>query len=378
MRILFTCVPGHGHLIPLLPLARAFRAQGHSVAVMVPSSYVSVVSAEDLEVLVGGADNPSVIAEVIRRTGEDVRGECTREALLEAFTTARIDMSIDEALPAARAWRPDLVVHDSTDYVGPLLAAACDVDRVSHTFGADVSAEMARAAAERAAADYRARGVRWQPPRWVVDICPADLQVPGWQAPPGWLPMRPEAYRSPGTSQPRIPKPLARRPAILVTFGTVYSDPGVLRPIIRALSKRDLSLRVTLGLTASSCEFTVDSELVSFEEFLPYRELLEGVDVVVAHGGAGTNLGALTLGLPLVLAPQGADQAGQAERVAAAGAGICIPRDEFSADRVVLAVNELLEDLSYRVAARRIARQIGEMPSADNVAALLANEMLNV
>lgn len=105
-------------------------------------AYVPVVSAEDLEVLVAGADNPSVIAEVIRRTGEDVRGECTREAILEAFTTARIDMSIDDALPAAQAWRPDLVVHDLTDYVGPFLAAACDVERVSHTFGADVSADM--------------------------------------------------------------------------------------------------------------------------------------------------------------------------------------------------------------------------------------------
>lgn len=88
-----------------------------------------------------------------------------------------------------------------------------------------------------------------------------------------------------------------------MTFGTVYSDPGVLSPIIRALSQHDLSLRVTLGLNASPCEFAVDSEFVSFEEFLPYRELLEGVDVVVSHGGAGTNLGALTRGLPLVLAP---------------------------------------------------------------------------
>ncbi|MCV7410677.1 hypothetical protein AWC05_20855 [Mycobacterium florentinum] len=331
------------------------------------------MSAEDLEVLVAGADNPSVIAEVIRRTGEDVRGECTREAILEAFTTARIDMSIDDALPAAQAWRPDLVVHDLTDYVGPFLAAACDVERVSHTFGADVSADMVQDAEVRAAADYLARGVRWRPSRWVVDICPADLQVHGWRAPPGWLPMRPEAHRSPSTSQPGNPKPLARRPGVLVTFGTVYSDPGVLSPIIRALSQHDLSLRVTLGLNASPCEFAVDSEFVSFEEFLPYRELLEGVDVVVSHGGAGTNLGALTRGLPLVLAPRGADQAGQAERVAAAGAGICIPHDAFSPDRIVLAVNEIMRNSSYRAAARRIARQIGDMPSADDVAALLVN-----
>ncbi|WP_338103962.1 glycosyltransferase [Mycobacterium montefiorense] len=363
----------HGHLLPLLPLARALRTRGHSVAIMVSPACVPVVSDEDLDVLVAVADGPAVIAEVMRRTGEDVRGECTREAAIEAFATARIDMSVDDALPAAQAWRPDLVVHELMDYVGPFLAAACDVESVCHTFGADISADFVRAAAVRAAADYRTRGVRWRRPRRVVDICPADLQVEGWQAPPGWLPMRPEAHQSPGTSRHRNPKPLARKPGVLLTFGTVYGHPDVLSPIIAALSERDLSLRVTLGPNQSPCEFTVDHEFVSLEEFLPYRELLEGVDVVVSHGGAGSNLGALAAGLPLVLAPQGADQGAQAERVAAAGAGICIPPGEFNPDRIGLAVNEILQNSTYRAAARRIARQIGDMPSADDVAALLAD-----
>ncbi|CDO85863.1 UDP-glucuronosyltransferase [Mycobacterium triplex] len=373
MRILFSCVPGYGHLIPLLPLARAFRARGHQVAIMVSRAEVSVVSDEDLQVLVAGADTPSVIAEVMRRTGEDVRGECSREAVIEAFTSARIDMSVDDSLAVAKAWGPDLVVHDLMDYVGAFLAAACDVERVCHTFGADVSADFVRAAELRAAADYRARGVRWRRARWVVDICPPDLQVDGWQEPPGWVPMRPEAYRSPSAPQSKTPTPLARKPGILVTFGTMFGDPAVLDPILRALSEHDFSLRVTLGRNQSRADFTVDRKCVSFEEFMPYRELLEGVDAVVAHGGAGSNLGALTHGIPLVLAPQGADQRGQAERVAASGAGICIPRDEFSPHRIAQAANEILRNPGYRAAARRIAGQIGDMPAPDDVAALLAN-----
>ena len=102
MRILISGVPGHGHLLPLLPLARAFRRRGDSVAIMVPPSYVPVFLGEDMEVLVAGADNSTVIAEVLRRTGEDVRGECTQSAMVEAFTTARIDLSVDEAVEVAR------------------------------------------------------------------------------------------------------------------------------------------------------------------------------------------------------------------------------------------------------------------------------------
>jgi UDP:flavonoid glycosyltransferase YjiC (YdhE family) len=49
MRILISGVPGHGHLLPLLPLARAFRRRGDSVAIMVPPPYVPVSLGEDIE-----------------------------------------------------------------------------------------------------------------------------------------------------------------------------------------------------------------------------------------------------------------------------------------------------------------------------------------
>jgi hypothetical protein len=113
---------------------------------MVPRSYAPVFIGEDIEVLTAGPDVPEVISEVLRRTGEDVRGECSRYAVIEAFTTAQLDLSVDDALPAARDWKRDLVVHDVMDFVGPLVAIACGARRVSHTFGADVSAAFVRAA----------------------------------------------------------------------------------------------------------------------------------------------------------------------------------------------------------------------------------------
>jgi len=91
---------------------------------------------------------------------------------------------------------------------------------------------------------------------------------------------------------------------------------------------------VTTGTTTSPDDFAVDHDLVTFEDFLPYDELLKDIDVVVAHGGAGTNLGALTAGIPLVLAPQGADQGGQAERAAAAGGAILIPPEKFTPEAI--------------------------------------------
>jgi hypothetical protein len=341
---------------------------------MVPGSYVPFFVGEDIEVLVAGADNPAVIAEVVRRTGEDVRRECTQDAVVEAFTAARLDLSVDDMLPVARDWGPDLVVHDVMDFVGPFVAIACGARRVGHTFGSDVSADFIRVSTERTISEYRDRGVRWQRADWVADICAADLQVAGWQAPQGWVPLRPEAHRAPAESLVTIPRPLSGQARVLVTFGTIYTEPDVLSPLIRDLTAEGYGVRVALGLTNSPADFAVDRELVAFEAFRPYAELLDGIDVVVGHGGAGTNLGALATGVPLVLVPQGADQGGQAERVVAAGAAASIDPDACKLRAVGRAVADVLEQPSYLAAARRIADQIATMPSTDEVAALLASE----
>ena len=357
----------------MLPLARAFRRRGDSVAVMVPASLVPVFADEDIDVLVAGADIPTVVAEVVRRTGEDVTGEPSPDTLVYAFTTVRLDLSVDDALPVARDWGPDLVIHDEIDFVGPFVAVACGARRASHTFGPDVSADVVGACIERVTMEYRDRGLRWQPADSVVDICPADLQVDGWRAPQGWLPLRPEAHRAPTASVARKPRPLTGQGRVLVNFGTVYTNPELLTPLIRDLTANGHGVRVATGLMASPADFAVDPDTVAFENFRPYAELLDGVDVVVGHGGAGTNLGALAAGVPLVLIPQGADQGAQAERAATAGAAIRIATDAFGPDVVTRAVADVLEQPGYRAAASKIAEQVSAMPSADDVAARLAS-----
>ncbi|QIQ02197.1 glycosyltransferase [Streptomyces liangshanensis] len=373
MRVLFSGVPAYGHLIPLLPLARAFRARGDEVALMVPASLAHLAADEGLEALIAGAESQDVIAEVGRRTGVDVRRSGDVDAVIEAFVTARLDLSADACADAAHRWRPDLVIHDPMDFVGPYLASVRDVPHAVHTFGADVSAGFIRASTDRATRDYAARGVGWREPRWVLDICPADLQVEGWEAPPGWQALRPEAHRAAVGVRPRTPEPLTGDPKVLMTFGTIFSDPSVLNPLLRGLLAHGAGVRVTLGTTMSPGDFALDSDRVVFEDFLPYESLLDGVDVVLAHGGAGTNLGALAAGLPLVLLPQGADQGGQAERVAAAGAAVVVTSDPADPAEVARTVVEVATSPPYRESARRIARRIAAMPTPGEVADRLAD-----
>ena len=111
---------------------------------------------------------------------------------------------------------------------------------------------------------------------------------------------------------------------------------------------------------------------VRFVGFVPMAQLLAtGIAVVVAAGGAGTVLAAMSHGIPMVVWPKGAEKPMNAERVAAAGAGLVIDRPEHAAD----AVREVLADPAYRAAAGRIAGQIRATPDAGRVWAALRDRL---
>ena len=68
----------------------------------------------------------------------------------------------------------------------------------------------------------------------------------------------------------------------------------------------------------------------------------------MTHGGAGSTLGALAFGLPLLIVPQGADHFYNADRVVAAGAAVQLMPDRLTADSARDAVRMLLHDDTFR------------------------------
>jgi UDP:flavonoid glycosyltransferase YjiC (YdhE family) len=108
---------------------------------------------------------------------------------------------------------------------------------------------------------------------------------------------------------------------------------------------------------------------VHVERWLPLAALLPHCDAVICHAGTGTTLGALVAGLPLVLVPQGADQFDNARACERAGAARVLLPEEVSPGAVREAVRQVLPDGSpYRRAARALAADIAEMPSAAQIA----------
>ncbi|QMU77263.1 glycosyltransferase family 1 protein [Streptacidiphilus sp. PB12-B1b] len=374
MRILFSSTPAYGHLLPLAPLIRAALAQGHQAAVL-SGAGMSGAMAEELPgvpLLAAGPMPEVFVAETARRTGKDVFNPAP-EVVGELFAGVRLDLTLPQALPAARAWAPDLVVAEYYDAVGPLLAAVLGVPW--HQFGLGPGLpqalldELARAAAPR----YAAHGATPSPAASYLDIWPAALHEPGWSSPAPRRALRPQAHRRPSQTwtAPRFADP--DRPRVLVTLGTIFSDSAVLRAVVQAVSTQDVNIVATLGSSlrgetaspASSSSPTAagggsGGGRVAYVPFAPMDSLLDGTAAVVGAGGSGTVLAALSRGVPMVLWPQGADQPVTAARAQAAGAAITVD----GADALAPALAAVLALDDYGDAARTVAADLAALPDA--------------
>lgn len=370
MRILFSAVPAFGHFLPFASLVHAALAQGHEVALLTSADLGDAIATElpGVRHLTAGPGAVEFLTEVERRTGRSPMVlDVPADLAGYGFGDLRVELAVEESLAVTREWGPDVIIADDFDHVGPLVAAVAGVPWYEHPVSAAMPPEWAAAMASAVIHHYTDLGLTPRPALAYVDRCPDALQTPGWQAPVPRLALRPEPHTRPGTSW--TPPPRDGRPRVLVTFGTVFNHPDLLRGALAGLDTESLDVIATLGSAAAELPATTDG--VRYVGFEPLGALLEDVDVVVSVGGSGTMLGSLARGIPMVLAPQGADQPANAERVERVGAGVAVD----SITKIGAGVAEVLADSGYRENARAVAKQVADMPSSDEVLAEITTQV---
>jgi MGT family glycosyltransferase len=161
------------------------------------------------------------------------------------------------------------------------------------------------------------------------------------------------------------------RPLVYLTFGTVFSEYDLFAAALAGIRELDAGVVVTVGHGGDPAALGPQPANVVIERYIPQTQILPLCDVVTSHAGSGTVLAALTLGIPQLCLPQRADQFINADAIAGAGAGLTIAPGGLDAATVGRATRQLLEDPSYRRAARAIADEIALMPSPADVASVL-------
>lgn len=361
LRVLLTCRSLVGHFLPMVAVARALVAAGHDVAVA-SGAVVGVEAARTgLQHFPAGPDQMS--ADERRAVFPEIEG--LRPDRIRPFFFERVFADYELPLRARDLehivddWRPDLLIHEVAELAGPLVASARDLAYATHSYSVVLGDDGVAAAAEGARRHWQAAGLNPHPRAGLwehlyLDICPPSLQQ---TAPPGAPVVQ---LVRPGDRTPdALP---TSRPLVYVTLGTVYARPDVFQTIIEGVAGEPVDVIVTVGSRGDPASLGSPPDNVRVERFVPQDELLPACSVVITHGGAGSMLGALTFGCPILFVPQGADQFTNAERVVAAGAGLRLLPGDLTPHAVRAALRRLLDEPGFANRARQIGDEIADMP----------------
>src|SRR5689334_11407190 len=136
-RVLISTWPAHGHLLPLLPLARAAERAGHEVIIASGAEGAGEARRRGFTVWDVGPSRREA-EEQFRSAAPDLTGltetERMRTIIAGMFGAGALRRAPD-LVPLAERWRPDLVVHPITELAGAVAAELTGARRLVHGFG---------------------------------------------------------------------------------------------------------------------------------------------------------------------------------------------------------------------------------------------------
>ncbi|MFK4243718.1 glycosyltransferase [Micromonospora chokoriensis] len=326
MRVLFASLASVGHTYPLIPLAVAARDAGHEVHFAAGEAVHEPLAANGL------------------------RPFRPADAFYEVYA--------EDLEPELARLRPDLVVHGWGLPGAGVAARRAGIPSLWHGFGRmipeGIGLELPTRNAEVVGRPH-------------VDIWPPSLQDETFLATERRIELRPVAFSTPAP----LPAGVSRRtsrPLIYLTLGTAFGTAELLRTAIAGLATVDAQVVVAAGRVPPE-QLGEIPDHVTVRQWVSQAELLPLVDAVVHHGGSGTTLGALAVGVPQLMLPQGADQFANAEVLSAAGLALRLLPGEVDAGAVAEQARRLLSrHAAQREAARDVAEEIAHLPSPAVVA----------
>jgi UDP:flavonoid glycosyltransferase YjiC (YdhE family) len=362
MRVLFTAAPGAGHVLPLVSLAWAMRAAGHEILVLTAGRGLTAAAKAGLPLAdyAPGMTDSEISDHIVSRFPASMPPEASRikrlvDAAGRVCHIARF--GADHAVRIAKAWQPDLVVHEPLNAAGPITASALGIPAVQHLYGfprgVGLSAELYRLLRD----DFDRLGAPGLPETTaVLDIAPPSL-LSG--APEGWS-MRHVPHNG-GTLPESLEVAPTGVPRITITLGT-EQVPAKTTELVNRLSAAaaDVAAEVVLalgGVDPGPIEALPPN--VRIVPWLPLDALLNRSSAVVHHGGASTTMTALAAGIPQLVLPNGADRHASAEAVADGGAGLACAADELTG----ALLTRLVTDEKLRLRAAEVRNEIAAMPS---------------
>jgi rhamnosyltransferase subunit B len=413
-RVVFTTWGSLGDLHPFLALAIEMQRRGHSAAVATLGSWRDNVERAGVEFRPIRPDispDDAAARDIVRNILDPARGadHLFNEVLGPAFEATYAD-----TLAAVEG--ADLLLSHQLPQTAPIVAAVTGIKWVSAVvapFGFlsayDPPTPAQAPALRRLLAIHPVVGrafnqlARVVTNRWMAPVygLRAKLGLPrgghplfeGQHAPACVLALFSEVFAAPQPDYPRgtvmtgFPfydaaptRPLERglleflaagEPPVVFTLGSsavwIADDfYPVSVAAVRALGRRALLL---VGENASALRAQVPANVGVFD-YAPHTLVMPRASVIVHQGGIGTTGQALRAGRPTLVVPFGQDQPDNARRVVELGVGRTLPRNKYTADRLIRELRALGDptyDERARAIGARIAAERGVATACDEI-----------
>ena len=363
-RIAFFCIPAHGHTNPMLPVAAELVSRGNTVRFYSFNEFKSKIEASGAEFI----SCDSYLPKLTKKEEAELKNVSITEMTIQGIrTTLAMDMFLHNEF---LSFKPDVVYTDSVCFWGKLNAWKHGVPMVVSTstfaFNQMSSQYMKNSPKELADMIFGLPKIskelkKLKPYGYHVRSALSLVQSDNNTDSIVYTSRRFQPYAEsfsnhyafvgPSVFSKDQPDKEKLRPLVYISLGTVINDrPDFYSRCIEALKDQDADILISCGNVIDIEALGVLPDNVKVYPYVDQPGILSKADVFITHCGMNSVSESLYMATPLVLYPQTSEQRAVARRTVEIGAGLMLTDD--SANGIRLAVQEILKNNDYRVAAK--------------------------
>jgi len=379
-KIMFFCIPAHGHHNPTLPVVTELVKRGNVVKYFSFEEFREKIENTGAEFI--ACD--SFLPELSEEEEKAVKNVSTTEmTIADLKTTAAMDSFLQDQVTA---FTPDVIVSDSVCFWGKLTARKYKIPLVVSTttfaFNKYSSRYMKSSFAEimdlikgsgRVKAELKKLEQYGYHEKSIMPLVQNDnctdtiVYATEKYQPCSETFSKHYAFVGPSVYSDQRPQKSGGRPLVFISLGTVINDrPDFYRKCIEALADENMDVVIACGKTVDTEQFGRLPGNVKVYPRVDQPEILSKAGAFLTHCGMNSVSESLLMATPMVLFPQTNEQRAVARRAVEMGAGILLKDDSVEAIRT--AVDTVLNDKKYGDRARECSEDFRKAPGPKGAA----------
>ncbi len=394
-KIVFFCIPAHGHTNPTLGVVRELVQRGHAVWYYSYTPFREKI--ESLGATFIACDDYDTERKLTPKDAARIGKDLALSTQVLVDTTLALD---DMVCQKMQELRPDCIVADSMAVWGKAVALKLGIPFVSSTttfaFNQYSAKIMKQSVTQmlgmifsmpRINRNIKRLQDKGYPIKSVLDILQNDNQTNTIvYTSPDFQPCSEtfsDRYNFVGPSVRPVTEEIVktREKLIYISMGTVVNNSlRFYKKCISAFADTEYQVILSVGNSISNGRLLMEDlvtvpENISVKNFVDQIAVLNKADVFLSHCGMNSVNESLYYQVPLVMYPQTTEQAGVAARVEQLGAGILLKKE--TSDSIRRTIEQVLNTPSYYESALAISegfkRCSGAKGAADQILTLCRN-----